>query len=214
MRWTVRSKLPHCDGSAQFTDNTCGDSETFDGSVQVADNLCTSEDYGKLPEPTEKCGTRVARASSVVQCSVVQCSEKKENPPKPPQWGAVLRTRRGKRGYAEICNALGEERMRYWLEFWSIFPCHESKQQAMDTFECVVSLELWEKVRSGAKRYAARARADNSMKLKVAQGWLYDARWDDDDPIVPRSSSDRAARKDRELEGTARELFEQHSREN
>lgn len=177
MRWRVRSKLP-----------------ARDGSVYVADNTTTSEVYGALPHNSEEYGSR-ARASSVVQGSVEYGSEKQAAPENPPQH---RNGRSAKRGYREIIQALGPERTPWWEKAWKLFPCHEGKQQAMDSFERVVrSAELWEKVLDGIIRYAAKIAADPTLKVKYMQGWLNDARWDDEylpaSRIKPQTATDKAA---------------------
>lgn len=112
---------------------------------------------------------------------------------------------RGKRSYDVIGKALGQERTRWWLEFWSIFPCHEGKLPAMDAFERKIRTEEdWQACREGAKRYAALVASNPDLKLKYGQGWINDSRWDDENKIIPRLLASKAE----EQAQMARELFE------
>ena len=101
--------------------------------------------------------------------------EPKTNAPQ----AALSRSR--KRDASQIGKALGPERIRWWLDFWSVFPCHDGKLPCMDAFERrIVSPEIWEACRGGAERYAEKARADPTMRLKYGQGWINDCRWEDE----------------------------------
>lgn len=98
------------------------------------------------------------------------------------------RSKRQKRNCAQIGEALGAERIRWWLDFWAVYPCRDGKQEAMNAFELqVVSAETWAAVFAGAKRYAEKSAADPEMRMKFAQGWLNDHRWEDE-PAAPNGA--------------------------
>lgn len=91
---------------------------------------------------------------------------------------------RGKRTEEQILKALGS-RVFWWNEFKREFPCKDDLYRGMDNFErMVTSEEIFAAVLAGAKRYAIKARADPTMKLKYAQGWLTDHRWEDECAVI------------------------------
>jgi hypothetical protein len=199
IRWKVNSRIPayaepkvlhsHTSNSKGVTSEVFRNSpQTAEYSPQTADGSPqNSEGYPQTAECSPMSRVELSRESSV---------EKKEEPPiAPPKRGGVSRVpprqRHSKRTYDQISRALGPERTRWWLDFWRDYPCHESKQPAMDAFERVVrSPEMWSKVHAGVLRYAAKVRDDPNLHVKYAQGWLNDARWDDEvDPTPPPSGS-------------------------
>jgi uncharacterized protein YdaU (DUF1376 family) len=100
-----------------------------------------------------------------------------KNPYSPLKRG---RSKSRKRTRDEIENALGPVRLAWYREWWQIFPCHDGALPAMDAFEQVVTTEaLWPEVKAGTIRYAAKVKADPTLKVKYGQGWLNDARWTD-----------------------------------
>ena len=124
-----------------------------------------------------------------------------ENPQTPaPKNGACVdiaqrnsepnsRKRRAPRTTEEIRAALGD-RLPWWENFWKEFPCHEAMNEAMDAFERKIhTRDVAVAVFQGAKAYAARARADPTMKLKYGQGWINRERWTDENKIIAPSAS-------------------------
>ena len=83
--------------------------------------------------------------------------------------------------------------MTWWENFWRVFPCHEGKNRAMDAFERkVTKRDTAVLAFRGAEAYAAKARADPTLKLKWGQGWINEERWNDEVTIsAPHSDSDR-----------------------
>ncbi len=101
---------------------------------------------------------------------------------------SVVRSK-GKRSTEEIRKALGE-RLPWWEEFWRTFPCHESMNPAMDAFERTIqTVDVFQAVMDGARRYAAKARADPTMRLKYGQGWINDQRWTDENSVQLQTRS-------------------------
>lgn len=93
---------------------------------------------------------------------------------------------KGKRTTDQIKASLGK-RLQWWEVWWKEFPCHEAMNQAMDAFDRkILTADLAKLAIEGAKRYADKARADPTMRLKFGQGWLNDERWKDESPIQPR----------------------------
>lgn len=122
-------------------------------------------------------------------------SDTKKNPQTPAPQAALARSK--KRDASQIGDALGPERTRWWMDFWKIFPCHDGKVPAMDAFERKIKTpELWDACRSGAHRYAQKARSDPDMKLKYGQGWINDCRWEDEisSAVIPFSAPNGKAR--------------------
>jgi hypothetical protein len=113
----------------------------------------------------------------------------------PPNSQGVVRSavptpirRRAHRTIKEIERALGD-RMDWWEKFWGVYPCHESRQGAMDAFERRFhDRDEALKAYYGAEKYAAKALADPTMKLKYGQGWINDERWRDENRIQPAAS--------------------------
>lgn len=98
----------------------------------------------------------------------------------PPPSAPVRRQTGGHRTTDQIRKALGE-RLAWWEAFWKVYPCHEGMNPGMDAYERkICTRELATKAYRGAERYAARARADPTLKLKYAQGWINDERWTDE----------------------------------
>ncbi len=100
---------------------------------------------------------------------------------------------RGRRSTEEIRKALGAERLPWWENFWRVFPCHDGMNEGMDAFERrVTTHELAVHVYKGAQRYAALFAAQPDMKLKYAQGWINNERWDDE-CALPRPPTQNGA---------------------
>jgi len=151
--------------------------------------------YKKLKEQSD------ARASAV-QCSPsASPTAIEEEPPKPPAPTALVLTSPSSNGHArknghrtteQIRKALGEERGKWWDAFWDVFPGRDGKQAGMDTFERKVHThELAVKVFKGAKRYSKQCAADSTIKIKFAQGWLNDERYEDENrmpELIPRKN--------------------------
>lgn len=80
-------------------------------------------------------------------------------------------------------------------EFWKAFPRKQGKQPAKVTYLKVRSAGADRaKLLAGAEAYAKDQAGNDVKKIKMAQGWLNDARWDDDfsqpvvtSPLAPRS---------------------------
>jgi uncharacterized short protein YbdD (DUF466 family) len=105
----------------------------------------------------------------------------------PPQNGngkKARASRSGHRSTEEIEAALGPERLKWWREFWAVYPLDAGMNPAMDAFERKVhDRELALELYHGAKRYRAYieqkklTRPDTSVKY--AQGWINEERWRD-----------------------------------
>ncbi len=129
------------------------------------------------------------------------------NPPTPFQ-GALIavepelkKIRPPKRTTSQIETALGSTRLAWWVEWWSIYPCHESKQAAMNAFERVVSTaELWAKVRAGAIRYRQKVQSNPEIALKFGQGWINGERWEDEGEITRSGTAAYLSKNDRAVE--------------
>jgi hypothetical protein len=79
--------------------------------------------------------------------------------------------------------ALGD-RVAWWDALWAIYPCRDGMKAGLETFERMVhTRELAVEIFKGAERYAAKSKADPTMKLKYLQGWLNDERWRDANQI-------------------------------
>lgn len=88
-----------------------------------------------------------------------------------------------KRTSEELRSALGE-RLPWWDALWAIYPCRDGMKAGLDAFERRVhDRDLAVEIFHGAEKYAAKAKADPTMKLKYLQGWLNDERWKDENVI-------------------------------
>lgn len=76
-----------------------------------------------------------------------------------------------------------------FLEFWSVFPRRDGKAPAFKTWQTVTKTADPDVIIAGARRYAARerARGTRNEKIKMAQGWLNDRRWEDE-PVAAVAS--------------------------
>jgi hypothetical protein len=184
IRWKVNSRIPAYPEPEVLHSHTSNSKPV------------TSEVLRSSPKSAENCGSRVARA---VGLGSMGFEVEVEPPIAPPERGGVSRVsrqRHAKRNYDQISRALGSERTKWWIEFWRLYPCHQGKQPAMDAFERVVrSPETWAQVRAGLDRYTAKVRDDPNLRVKYAQGWLNDARWDDEPDPAPPPSGSRGRRK-------------------
>ena len=80
-----------------------------------------------------------------------------------------------------------EDRTMWWESFWKVYPCKDGMKAGMEVFErVVIDHEHAAELYRGAKKYAEKAVADPTMKLKYAQGWINDERWNDADKIQPQ----------------------------
>ena len=91
---------------------------------------------------------------------------------------------RAKPSTEELRGRLGEARLPWWDALWAIYPCRDGMKAGLETFERMVhTRELAVEIFKGAERYAAKSKADPTMKLKYLQGWLNDERWRDANQI-------------------------------
>ena len=99
--------------------------------------------------------------------------------------GPLARPQRKKalRTTEQLKRALGA-RVAWWDALWAIYPCRDGMKAGLETFERMVhTRELAVEIFKGVERYAAKAKADPTMKIKYLQGWLNDERWRDENQI-------------------------------
>jgi len=139
--------------------------------------------YKKLKEQSD------ARASAV-QCSPsASPTAIEEEPPKPRAYGACFDVpssngharKNGHRTTEQIRKALGEERGKWWDAFWDVFSLSRWQTSWDDTFERKGPYSrVGRQGFQGAKRYSKQCAADSTIKIKFAQGWLNDERYEDE----------------------------------
>jgi hypothetical protein len=159
---------------------------------QVSNDLPRSADtLGDSADTLGDSADTLGKDGSTVHNKTVQ-DKTEQNPQTPaPKITALARPRRSvHRSIEDIRAALGEERLPWWDAFWAAFPCHEGVNPGIDTYERLVhsrdlAIEIWR----GAQAYAARYKADPTMKLKYAQGWLNGERWKDENRITAQPSN-------------------------
>jgi hypothetical protein len=145
----------------------------------------TFENFSEGQEISEKFHMGVERRGEI--------EERKDSNTNAPD-GALFdvlpdRKVKGKRTTEEVRKSLSS-RLPWWEKFWAAYPCHDGMNPAMDAFDRLVTTEeIFRAVMGGAERYAAKARADPSKKLKYGQGWLNDQRWMDEDAKAPVQQS-------------------------
>ena len=74
--------------------------------------------------------------------------------------------------------------------FWKVFPMRKSKRKALIAWRNSIRriganpVDAMAQIKDGAKRYAEEV-GRTDVKIKYAEGWLNDARWEDE-PAPPR----------------------------
>jgi hypothetical protein len=83
-----------------------------------------------------------------------------------------------------------------WREFWEqAYPRREGRIPARDAWLKAAAKADPDVIIAGARAYAARERAKGTPieKIKMAQGWLNDQRWEDDPNPTAANSADKVA---------------------
>lgn len=77
-----------------------------------------------------------------------------------------------------------------WCAFWSAYPRKDGKAEARTAYVKAISKRgiTPEVLQVGAQRYADRMRFEKTerAKIKMAQGWLNNERWTDEDQTIPQ----------------------------
>ena len=71
-------------------------------------------------------------------------------------------------------------------EFWNTYPAKKGKQPAIKAYREALKRTSPETILEGARRYAEELAARPDQKVKYAQGWLNDNRWEDEPLQTPR----------------------------
>lgn len=143
------------------------------------------QDHQRVPHPTPTKFTGITRSDSRTSHEDSRTLTSIQEP-------SPLKGKEGKGKESNVQSSTGRE----FDEFWRVYPRKEGKQPALRAYLKARKQHGAEVILKGAQAYALMMLGKEKQHIKMAQGWLNDARFTDDlsdsrgpatSPLAPRS---------------------------